>query len=200
MPQRLQEAHSGVKHDKAHTDGHEERAARILHIARQVEKPLRMRIGDGKERIDDIGQRDRHDAAQDHALRRGAVDEHILVAHPHRRQQRHTGHIERHRILIHPPLGALILRKRGNDINDHIDDAEQQHNEEGIPLPVPLAGVLRALLDEHDEEKLPVQNSRSLRATQAFSPVFIPQRSVSPAAAIPSHNPCCFYFILTQSS
>ena len=72
MPQRLQEAHSGVKHDKADTDGHEERAARILHIARQVEKPLRMRIGDGKERIDDIGQRDRHDAAQDHALRRVA--------------------------------------------------------------------------------------------------------------------------------
>ena len=71
MAQRLQEAHGGVKHDKAHTNGHEERAARILHIARQVEKPLRMRIGDGKERIDDIGQRDRHDAAQDHALRRG---------------------------------------------------------------------------------------------------------------------------------
>ncbi len=152
MEERLQKTHGRVKHDKTHADGHEERAARILHIARQVEKPLRMRIGDGKERIDDIGQRDRHDAAQDHALRRGAVDEHILVAHPHRRQQRHTGHIERHRILIHPPLGALIHRKRGNDINDHIDDAEQQHNEEGIPLPVPLAGALRALLDEHDEE------------------------------------------------
>ena len=141
-----------IEHDRAYTDRQKQYASRILDIIRQMKKQTCKRVRHRQQCISGIRNQQIQSCPLQPLHILVPMNQHIGILYPHRSQQGHTDHIDRHQYLIYPPVFYIIHRNGCCNIDHGIHNAHDQYPVKCLCLHIRIFFFQRMLLDKHDDK------------------------------------------------